>query len=167
MGLLMGTSDRLHFAASWVPRSFAFYVELIEVSARTGSGTIFSVSNDANTGARVALAGNGTNYALTHHNGTTSVTATMAGAQPVPGDRVVLYGQVYDDGSVQLWQQVNAGAVQATARSAANTLASAWAATARLRLNAQGTATNPGASWFKRLKLVPGLPDSTTLSRLF
>lgn len=168
MGLLMGTSDRLLFAADWRPRAFAFLLEFIEAGTiGTANAALCSVSNDAITGARFAVDVNVNLYRVRFHNGSAEVTATLAAA-PTSGQRVVLRGQVYADGSVQMWQQINGAAETATARSAAPAggLASAWGTGALLRLNAFGTG-NAGSVWVKRLKLVPGLPDAALLARVF
>lgn len=164
MGLLMGTSDRLTFAAAWRPRALAFLVEFIEAgTAATLNAALWSVSNDALTGARLAVDSTGTLYRLRHHNGTAEVTATL-GAAPTVGQRVTLRGYLYADGSVQLWQSINGAAETATARSAANTLAAAWGTGALTRLNGFGTG-NGGSVWVKRLKVVPGLQDATAITR--
>jgi hypothetical protein len=166
MGLLMGTADRLTWTADWRPRALAFLVEFVENGTRTGSGTVFAVSNAADSGARLVLASNGTNYGLTHHNGTAGLTVTLSGAQAATNDRVTVRGYLYADGSVQLWQSLNGGAETFTARSAANALAAAWGAAALLRLNATGTGAG-GAAWYRRLKLVPGNPDPAVVARTF
>lgn len=169
MGLLMGTADRLHFAADWRPRSVAFWIEFIEAGgvAITGGG-VLSVTNDAASGAYLIVDSSGTYYRVRHSNGTNPEVVQTLAAAPTSGQRVVLRGQLYADGSVQLWQSINEAAETNTARSTAPAvgLASAWPATPRLRLNAVGTG-NGGSNWYRRAKLVPGLPDYTTLSRIF
>lgn len=166
MGLLLGATDRLSWAADWRPRALGFYVEFIEAgTVGIANAGLWSVTNDAVTGARLVLDSTGSAYRLRHHNGTSEITVTL-GSAPTTDQRVVLRGYLYSDGSVQLWQSINGAAETATARSAGNTLAATWGATARLRLNSVGTG-NAGSVWVKRLRLVPGLPDATTLARQF
>lgn len=166
MGLLMGASDRLHYAVDWRPMACAIWVEFIEAGTiGTASAGVISVCNDAVTGARLVLDSTGTFYRIRHHNGTTEVTATL-GVAPTAGQRVVLRGQLYADGSVQLWQAINGGAETATSRTGTNALGTSWAASSRLRFNAVGTG-NAGSIWIKRVKVVAGLPDYATLARQF
>lgn len=166
MGLLLGTSDRLNYAADWSPKAFAFWHEFIQVGSMPSGGIAhWTITNDAVSGARLVIDSSGSYWRATHHNGSTSQTVTLAVA-PASGNRVVLWGQVYADGSIQLWQTINEGAATNTARSSANALASSWGTGARLRIGASGTG-NYGSQWLKRLRLVPGLPDLQTLSRIF
>jgi hypothetical protein len=161
----LGTSDRLSYAADWRPIGFGFLFEFLQVGAMPSAGVaLWSITNDAVSGARVVVDSSGTFWRLTHHNGTTGRTATLAVA-PSSGNRVALWGYVYPDGSVQLWQSINHAAATNTAQSATATLASAWGTGARLRIGASGTG-NYGALILRRLKLVPmSAPDYATLYR--
>jgi hypothetical protein len=166
MGVLLGTSDRLSYAAAYRPGALAFWHEFIQVGAVPASGiALWSITNDAVSGARLIVDSSGSFWRVVHHNGSTSVNATLAAA-PANGDRVVLWGYLYLDGSVQLWQSINGAAATNTARSSANSLASAWGTGAVLRIGASGTG-NYSAQWLKRLRLPPGFPDYATLSRQF
>jgi hypothetical protein len=169
MGLLMGTSDRLHYAADWRPRACAFWIEGIETGgAAISGGGVLSITIDAATGAYLRVDSTGTVYRVRHSNGINAEVAQALAVAPTVGQRFVLRGQLYADGSVQLWQSINEGAETNTVRSVAPAagLAASWGAGARLRLNSAGTG-NGGSLWARRFKVVPGVPDYTTLSRLF
>lgn len=164
MGVRLGTSDRLSYLAEWAPKACAFYHEFIQIGAMPSAGVaLWSITNDAVTGARLVLDSSGSFWRLTHHNGSTSDSKTLAVA-PSDGQRVVLWGQLYDDGSVQLWQTINGAAATNTTRGSAAALASAWGTDARLRIGASGSG-NYASQWLKRLKIVPGIPDFATLYR--
>lgn len=168
MGLLMGATDRLSWDAAWRPRALSFYHEFMQVGGiALNNVALWSICNDAATGARLVLDSNGTFYRLRHHNGTAEVTVTLAVA-PTSGQKVVMRGILYADGSVQLWQAINFAAESATGRSAAPSggLATAWASGARTRLGSLGT-TNGAPAWHKRFKIAPNLPDAALLARLF
>lgn len=167
MGLVMGISDRLDYPADWTPKAFAWWHEFIQVGSMPSAGVaLWSITNNAVSGARVVIDSSGTYWRATHHNGSTSQVITL-GVAPASGNRVIQWGQVYADGSIQMWQSINEGAAINTARSSALTLAASWGSgTARLRIGASGTG-NYGSQWIKRLRLAPGLPDLQTLSRIF
>ena len=163
--LRMGSLDRFHFACNWRPQALGFYHEFRQ-STGMGSGlTLWTVANDAVTGARLRLYSNGTAYVIEHHNGTTSQVAGLA-VGPTTNDSVVLWGYLYADGSVQLWQSVNGNIPTNTSASGANALAGAWGATPRVRLSANGTIAG-APSYHKVFKLVPGLPSLAQLQRAF
>lgn len=169
MGLLMGTGDRLHFAADWRPRAVGFWIEFIEAGGvAISGGGVLSVTNDAASGAYLIVDSSGTYYRVRHSNGTNAEVVQTLAVAPTSGQRVILRGQLYADGSVQMWQSINEVAETNTARSTAPVagLGAAWATTPRLRLNAVGTATG-GSNWYRRFRVVPGVPDYATLSRTF
>lgn len=167
MGLLLGTSDRLSYPMDSRPLAFAWWHEFIQVGAMPSAGVaLWSITNDAVSGARLVVDSSGTFWRVTHHNGSAAVTVTLAAA-PASGDSVIHWGYAYADGSVQMWQTINFAAATNTARSSANAFAAQWGSgTARLRIGASGTG-NYGAQYLKRLRLPPGLPDYPTLSRYF
>jgi len=165
MFLRMGSSDRFHFAAPFRPQPFGFYHEFRQSGAMASAGvTLWSIANDAATGARFRVYSNGTAYVVEHDNGST-VRDRALGIAPSAGDFVIQWGYLYADGSVQIWQAVNGAAPVKSTTIAASSLASAWGATARVRLSALGTTA--GASSFHRVfKLVPGLPSLAQLQRM-
>jgi hypothetical protein len=163
----IGTSDRLSYAADWRPIGFGFLLEFIQVGSMPSTGVaLWSITNDAVTGSRVVVDSSGSSgfWQLTHHNGSSSVTRTLAVA-PASGNRVALWGYVYPDGSVQLWQSINHAAATNTTQSGTAARAASWGTGARLRIGASGTG-NYGALILRRLKLVPmSAPDYATLYR--
>lgn len=172
VGLLMGTSDRLVWSdhgnpLALVPKAMAFALEFVETGGvSVASSALLYLGNDGVTGARLFVDAASGVYRLRHHNGSTEVVVALATA-PTTGQQVRLRGQLYADGSVQLWQQINGGVETATARSAANTRAASWGAgNAYLRLNSLGSGAATTA-WYESLKLAAGLPDLATLLRLF
>lgn len=167
MGLLLGTSDRLTYECDWRPKAFAFWIEFIQVGGMPASGVpLFTITNDTPNGAQFNLQSSSAFWQVVHDNTDGSaVTATLAAA-PASGNRVILRGQAYTDGSVQLWQSINGATETFTAQTGVNTFASTWGSgTAKIRIGGRGTAAY-GALWLKCLKLVPGIPSYTTLSRV-
>lgn len=172
VGLLMGTGDRLVWSnagapLALLPKAMAFALEFVETGGvSVGSSALLYLGNDGVTGARLFVDASGGVYRLRHHNGSAEVIAALPAA-PTTNQQVRLRGQVYADGSVQMWQQINGGVETATARTSANALAASWGGgNAMLRLNSLGSGTATTA-WYESLKLVAGLPDLATLLRLF
>lgn len=159
-GMLFGANDRLPFGINFVPRAMGGYAEFIEVSG----GATFCLSNAAVSGARLVIDQTAGKYRVTHHNGTSSVVATMA-TGPSVGQRVRLRWQLNATGSVQIWQSLNEAAETNPSASGTLALASAWASSASLYVNALGTGT-AGAMWLRRLKYVAGTPTLDTLQTL-
>lgn len=163
-GLLMGTADTHNFPALWRPRTHASRWVGQQVGAMASAGkALLSISNDGVTGARLVLDSSGSFYRLTHHNGTSGVTVTLAVA-PSNGQDLELWWQVYSDGSVQLWQSINGAAATNTVRSSALAFASAWGTGAVLRFGNSGTA-NAMALWLQRFRTLFGVPDYGQLCR--
>ena len=139
-GLLLGTNANLAWALPVLPQAMSGMVEFVENGTVGSAGAgLFYLGNDGATGARLYLDSTGTQYRLTHHNGSSSVTATMTGTAPTTGQRVRLRWWLYSDGKVLLQQSINGAAETGPAASATNTLAAAWAGTT-CRLNSLGTA---------------------------
>lgn len=167
MGIAMASADRLSCAADFRPRALAFWFEFIEGgTAATANAGLFSISNDAATGAYLIVDSTGTYYRVRHCNGTDAEVSQTLAVAPTSGQRVIIRGQLYADGSVQMWQSINGATESNTARSTAPAahLAAAWSATAKIRLNSVGTA-NGGTNWFRVEKIVPGVPDAVYLAR--
>lgn len=168
VGALIGVSDRLHYPANFRPAVCGFRLALMMTGAMPAANiALWSISIDAGTGARLVLDSSGTFWRLLHHNGSASVTATLAVA-PVSGDSVELRGQLYADGSVQLWQSVNFATETATSRTVAPAsgppLASSWGVGARVRFGAMGTG-NYGSYWAQEFCLLRGIPTPRQLQR--
>ncbi len=105
-------------------------LDLIESGATGIANSVVAVLTDAN-GANPSLAvtcnGSG-RYTVTHHNGTTSVSASAA-TTPAWGSQVRLVVRLFADGSVQIGQGVNGGAIANSSPSAALAFGAAWGAT--------------------------------------
>ena len=97
----------------------AWAVDLVESGATGLTSSVVAVLTDVNgANPSLALTCAGGFYTLTHHNGTSSVVSTVSAA-PAFGDRVRLVATLFADGSVQIGQGVNGGAVAYATRSAA------------------------------------------------
>ncbi len=117
-------------------------LEFIEAGSATITGAgLWSLSKADATGARLYLSRGTSGYRITHDNGSTAVNSEAA-AFPALGQLVSLRWQLAADGSVTLWQKLDAGSEVAASASAANTLAGAWGAR-RIFLNGVGK-TNLG-----------------------
>jgi hypothetical protein len=156
-GLRMGTADFLSWPAAPAPQALSGMIDLVETGARTSSGaTLFAISDDAVTGARLWLDTSGTYYRINYTDGTTTRTATLTTGQPSSGQRVRLRWTLTSAGVVSLWQSIN-GAAESTASASALTLPAAWAAGAKVRLNSRGATANPAQGWYRRVKVVAGI----------
>jgi len=104
-------------------------LDLIEAGATGITNSVVAVLTDAN-GANPSLAVSSNasaRYTVTHHNGTASVTASAA-STPAWGAWVRLFVVLNADGSVQIGQAVNGGAVVWSAVSAGLAPALQWGA---------------------------------------
>jgi hypothetical protein len=165
-GLRMGTSDFLHWGAAPAPQALSGLLDLVETGARTtANATLFAITNDAVSGARLWLDTSGSYYRLNWSDGTTTRTATLTVGQPTSGQRVRLRWTLAADGALALWQSIN-GAAETTATAAALALPAAWGAGAVVRLNARGDTENPAQGWYRRAKLVAGIVDVALLEAI-
>lgn len=154
-GLLLGANDLLAATLNLLPQAMCGCVRFIENGTLAiASAGVWYLGLDAATGARLYLDATGTQYRLTHHNGTSPVTSTMSGTAPVAGDLVELHWRLAADGKVKLWQRINGGSWTAATESGALTLAAAWGATTT-RLGSVGTA-NPGNNVYLGVVVDPG-----------
>lgn len=106
-------------------------IDCVETGATGITNSLLAVLTDKN-GANPSLAvtNNASGfYTVTHHNGTSSVSAS-AGAVPAWGAQVRLFVQLNANGSVQIGQSINGGAVTWSAASAALAFGSTWGADA-------------------------------------
>jgi hypothetical protein len=159
VGLRLGTADDLAWAPSqWRPQAVTLGVDLTNTGGRTiTNGGVLSYAIDAGTGARLVLDSSGTNYRLTHHNGTSSVTATLAGTALASDARGRLIGWLRADGAVRLGLAlgVSGELSDVTAWSSTLTLASAWPAGARWRANRLGSGGTRGDCWLRDAWVLP------------
>lgn len=164
-GLRMGSSDRIAFPSNMRAIAHAGLLEIIETGARTTSGaTLFALRTDGATGAGLWLSASaGAYYEFSYSDGSTTRTATLSSGQPTSGQTVRFTWQLASDGALTFYQSIN-GAATTSASASALTLPSAWASSVSVRLNARGTSANPGQGWYRRLKLVAGTLDQTTIA---
>jgi hypothetical protein len=149
-------AETLYWTLLAAPQPLTLYVKLVQGAPIAYAGGIAYLGNSAGSGARLTIDSSGSFYRLTHNNGSTSVTVTLAAA-PNMSDVVELFATLFADGSVQLSQSINGAATTATAQSAANALATAWSDT-RLYLNSIGAATI-GYHRYQALKILAGAPS--------
>jgi len=165
-GLRMGADDRLPFDDPPPPQALSGLLEFVETGARTtANATLFAITNDAVSGARLWLDTSGTYYRINWSDGATTRTATLTVGQPTSGQRVRLRWTLSATGVVTLWQSIN-GAAETTATAAPLMLPTAWASGARVRLNSRGDTENPAQGWYRRLKLADVALDVATLDVL-
>jgi len=121
-------------------------VDFLEVGASATSGSVLAALSDANGAApSLAVTVNASGrYTVTHNNGLVSV---LSAAQSTPAflSRVRLLVWLFDDGSVQIGQSVNGGAIVMGTRSAANTPGIAWGVAA----STSGFYLQPAAGFVK------------------
>lgn len=128
-----------------------------------GKGLLY-LGNDAVSGARLYIDSTGTQYRVTHHNGTSPVTSTLTGTAPTVGQVVLLVATLDTSGRVQITQTRDANTPQVATQSGTLSLA-ALGASPRLRANGIGTA-NTTAFGLVRAWLSPGTTwTSQTLER--
>jgi hypothetical protein len=163
MGLRMGTADFLNWGVAPAPQAMTGLLDFVETGARTtANATLFAITNDAVSGARLWLDTSGDYYRISWTDGTTTRTATLTAGQPTSGQRVRLRWTLGGDGALVLRQSIN-DAPETTATAAALTLPAAWATGAVVRLNSRGDTENPAQGWYRRAKLVAGVVDLALL----
>lgn len=161
VGLRLSTDD-LTWPVELLPQTLTLLVELSEAGTRTtaGAGLVY-LGNDGQTGARLVLDSNGTDYRVTWSNGTTAVSATLATATPSTGQSARLIAQMEDTGTTQrvrlgLDVLVTPGDSW-TAWSSTVSRATTFPASTKLRANRVGSAGTQGATWLRQIAVVPGL----------
>lgn len=165
-GLLLGTNANLAWALPLIPQAMCGMVEFVESGTlTTASAGVFYLGNDGATGARLYIDSTGSQYRLTHDNGSAAVTATMTGTAPTSGQRVRLRWWLYSTGSVQLWQSINGAAETGPSASGTNALATAWAGTT-CRLNSVGTANQGNTVALGAVVMLGNQTEATLLAAL-
>jgi hypothetical protein len=118
-------ADLWSFPYPFPPGESTFYMRFIERgTVLTPGGTQFLIANAASASPALAGSAPAGFYRTTHLNGTT-VTSTLAAA-PAYSDTVELMFHFNDDGSVDISQCINSGAITTATQSAALAKASAW-----------------------------------------
>lgn len=140
VGLLLGASSAARWDLPILPQACSGLVDLIERGAVATAGAgLWSLANDAATGARLWIEADGTYYQLKYSDGTTTRISTMAVA-PTLNARLRLSWSLSSAGVAQLAQRVGSGAYVNGSTPAALALPAAWGSGFRLRLNSIGTA---------------------------
>ncbi|MCO4101059.1 MAG: hypothetical protein HEQ38_17030 [Gemmatimonas sp.] len=162
LGVNLGGDDVLrgNAAVGWLPQELSGELLFVERGARIGTagGTLWAIAgDDPATGVRIFIDTTGTGsgfYRITYHNGSTSVTATLASGQPTAGQLVRLRW-LWSASGLTLRQSINGG-VFTTATSGALALPSAYATGARTRIGRRGATQNPAPLTLLSYLLIPG-----------
>lgn len=135
------------------PQEMTVYLKFIERGTISIAGTAFLLANTSSASAALAghVAGGGF-YTTTHLN-VTVVTSTLATAS-VYNDTVELCFRLFGDGSVDVSQSINGGAVATATQSAALALAAAWSGLLFWPNGASASAR--GFTAFKSAKIIAG-----------
>lgn len=151
----------------WPVRDLSGLHEWVHSSSSAANHTLWSFTNDAASGAYLALRYTSASaLAMQHHNGTTLASSPLTGL--VDGDRCSLRWQfTAADGRVRAWLVRNAGAESDGGLSGAATPAASWGGGSGVlcRLNEFGT----GSRGIQRLRaslVAPGLLSRTALEQL-
>lgn len=155
--LRMTSRDQLYWALNILPTAMTVYVEFIEQGTRTGSASdkILHIGHQTteSTDARFYIDTTGSQYRVSHDNGTTNRQATVSGS-PTTGDRVEIIATLEADGGVQIEMSIDGATATTASSGTANTLQSAWAGP-YLHLNGVGS-SNQGSSDFMTVKIAHG-----------
>lgn len=147
------SADTLYFDYPAPPQGMLAYVRFVESgSIKNTDSAIWDVTGATALNPRTLVYRTSAGYRGYHHNGTTELQTDVLGTSPALGDTVELLFVLAADGSAQLIQSINGGAVTNTPATAANTLASAWGGT-RLWLNSF-PASHTGMNRFAEIKFV-------------
>lgn len=144
-------------------------IEMAEAGTRTTAGAgLLYLGRDDQTGARLIVDSDGTNYRATVHNGTTSASATLATGTPTSGQTAQLVLQLDDDGTNQRVRlaitPLATGVTTQTAWSSTVTRAAAWGSGAKLRCNRVGSAGTQGSTWVRQVAWAAGLLTAAELT---
>lgn len=165
LGLRLAADD-LTWPCDWLPGLATLLVEFSEAGTRTtaNAGLVYA-GNDAQSGARLILDSNGTNFRATIHNGSTSQSIALATATPTSGQSAQLLVQLDDDGTNQRVRLLLGGTTTAWSSTVAR--AAAWGTGAKLRANRVGSAGTQGSTWIRQIAWEAGhLTAAQMLARL-
>jgi hypothetical protein len=137
------------------PQEMTVYAKFVEGGTLVVSGRLADITGAADTGARFILSGSAGVYASTHSNGVAAVASAEA-LTPSIGDTVEVNGRLFGDGSVDITQTRNGGALEVGAQTAPNALAGAWSGPL-IWLNSGGTAGSVGYTAIQALRIVAGV----------
>jgi hypothetical protein len=134
---------------------FTLLIEFVENGAKAvANAGVLYIGNDAATGARFYVDSSGTQYRVTHNNGTSAVTSTMTGTAPTTGQRVRLRVTYATTGAVRIHQTIGTGGETSATASGVLAPTTAWS-NQLIRLGSLGTA-NVGLNKFVRAKMAYG-----------
>lgn len=148
-GLLMGSGDTLAWPIPLRTDAATLLLGFVQPASFPASGKgLLYCGDDAISGARWYVDSSGSQYRLTYHNGTSSVTSTMTGTAPTSGQVVWLRGTRSATGAVQLYQTINEAAE--TTPGASGTLTPvAFGSPCIVRLNGIGLANTTAFTPFR------------------
>lgn len=163
----MGTSDRLAFPASVRSNvAIAGLIEFVETGAVVGTagGTLLALTKDDGSGDGWWIDTSGTAsgfWGFNYRVGGTTRTARLA-ARPATNDRVQIMWDLTQPGVITINQSINAAAVT-SATAAALAQPSAWGTPFSIRVNSRGTSVNPASASYRRIRIVYGALNQTTI----
>lgn len=164
--LWLGSPDTLSWSVSPALGGLTLALRFVQPASFPASGKgLLYLGNDGVSGARWYLDSTGTQYRVTHHNGSSSVTSTMTGTAPTSGQVVLLRATLATTGAVQIHQTRDANTEQSATASGTLTV-NALPTGARLRLNGIGTA-NTTSFGALRATLAPGTTWTPTTLEAF
>jgi hypothetical protein len=142
-----GTGSAAYVAETWSlpfgapPQAMTFYLDFIEAGTRYSAAGVrlLSLGNSTPGTPELKLETDGAGaYRLTHHNGTSPVSAAAgaSGGSAIPnvGQRVQLYATMSATGAVSIQQSIAGAAWSPVVTSGALALAAAWATPTALHL---------------------------------
>lgn len=166
--LLLGSEEYQRFldsalgALRWPVLAFTLCHEFMWV----GDGPLWSLSNNAGTGARLRLDAASGAVTWLHHNGTSSVSSTV-GSGLSAGDKCSVRAEFRLDGGVQAWLELDGADEIAGTNSSALTPAGSWGGGSgvKARINEFGNASR-GQQKLRSSALYPALLSRRDLLRL-
>lgn len=153
-------ADDLTWPVAYTPAASTIVFDGAEGGTRTTAGAaLWYLGNDAQTGARMYVASDGTNYGATLYNGVGSnnVSVSLSGAAPALDALFQMTLQVEESDDATQFRirlvcdvRYSAGEVD-SGWSAYLDKPSAWGAGAKMRVNRQGDSGTQGSTWLREL----------------
>lgn len=136
------------------PQEISLYAKFVELGTLLANGAVANFSALVNANPQFLVWAQLGFYQVLHCNGLSGSVVSTLSAAPAIGDLVELAAHLFGDGSDEIDQSLNGGAVSASLQSAVDPLAAAWSGQL-LILNAAGSGAN-GYAAFESLKIVAG-----------
>jgi hypothetical protein len=166
--LIVGTNtESLYWDYPAIPQAQTAYIRFVERgSLAIASARLFHIGHQTSetTDARFYVDSTGSFYRVTHDNGTTVPTATLAAA-PSTTDVVEIRAVLNADGSVLIGQSINSAAESTANDATAATLQGTWAGE-YLHLGGVGSAVDGNAE-FQALKIAAGVRTMAQMRTVF